>query len=239
MTDQSELNKRLLDVCTADVVDYRLAEALLKQGAEPLGKVKGEYGDDNLYGVVAEKLFEYEDTTEAFFRITELFLKYGMDIQKPAIPYDYSYVFHPLSYYNYLTNEWGIRTLKLFLDNGCSAKDAREFWQYALGDFRYCPGDFELEGLYDYTRKLMLVASYPHILNADEDLRKVIWYDYNNSSYDVKRFRNWNDFVFEIDTSHCDKEPEMYKSVVTIIHKDSGNPVWKFGIGLSPDDVQK
>ena len=72
MTDQSELNKRLLDVCTADIIDYRLVEALLKQGAEPLGKVKGEYGDDNLYGVVAEKLFAYEDTTEAFFRVTEL-----------------------------------------------------------------------------------------------------------------------------------------------------------------------
>ena len=83
----------------------------------------------------------------------------------------------------------------------------------------------------------MLVASYPHILNSDEELRKEIWYDYNCNGYDITQFRNWNDYVFDVDTSHCEHGPEVYKSVVTIIEKTSGSPVWKFGICLSPDDV--
>jgi hypothetical protein len=231
------LTQQLLEACMADVIDFRLVEELLKQGAEPLGRVKGEYCDDNLYGAIAEKLFQYDETTEDFFRITDLFLKYGMDITKPSIPYDYSYVFHPLLCYIYRTNEWGIRTLQLFLDNGCSAKDAREFWQYAIGDYRYCPHDLEIEELNDFVRKLMLVASYPHIFNSDEELRKEIWYDYNCNGYDITQFRNWNDYVFDVDTSHCEHGPEVYKSVVTIIEKTSGSPVWKFGICLSPDDV--
>ena len=43
--EKQELNNRLLAVCTADVIDFVLAEELLKQGAEPLGSVEGEYGN--------------------------------------------------------------------------------------------------------------------------------------------------------------------------------------------------
>lgn len=236
-----ELNERLLTVCTADVIDFDLAEKLLKQGAEPLGTVEGEYGKNNLYGEVAEKHFGYEETTEAFYLITKLFLDYGMDIRHPSVPYDYSYVFHPLSYYNFQTNEWGIRTLQLFLENDCSAEDAREFWHYALGDFRYCPTslseDIEYQFHSDFIRKLMLVASYPHILNADDELRKLIWFEYNH--YDLMNFRNWNDYAFEVDTSFCEDVhfPEEYRSITTIIEKNSGKAVWKLGIGILPVEL--
>ena len=236
MPETNELNQKLLEVCTSNLLDFDQVEELLRRGAEPMGVVATKYGANNLFGAIAEELFEFEYTTEDFYRITKLFLKYGMDISKPSVPYDYSYVFHPFLNFVFQTNDWAIRTMELLLDNGCSAVDAREFWQYALGDFRYCPGDFDSDRLYDYVRKLMLVASYPHILNADEMLRKVIWFDQN--SYDLIRFRNWNDFLYETDFSFCEANtsPNIYRSLVTIVEKDSGKRIWRFGICLKPEE---
>ena len=241
--DKKELNERLLSVCLADEIDYRLAEEFLRQGAEPLGSIDGIYGKNNLYCEVAEKFFQYEDTTEAFFLITKLFLDFGMDIRNPSVPYDYGNVPHPLSYYQFQTNDLGIRTLQLFLERGCTPKDVREFWQYALGDFRCCPSSLseamEYQFHYDFIRKLMLVASYPHILDFDEELRKLIWLDYNH--YDLIRFRNWNDFSFDVDCSYCEdpQYPEEYRSITTIIEKASGKAVWTLGIGILPEDITR
>lgn len=239
MPEKNELNQKLLEVCTSDIIDYDRAEELLQLGAEPMGVIETKNGSNNLFGAIAEELFGYECTTEDLYRTTKLFLKYGMDISKPSVPYNYSYVFHPFLHFIYQTNDWAIRTMELLLDNGSSAEDAREFWQYALGDFRYCPGDFDPDRLYDFVRKLMLVASYPHILKVDEKLRKEIWFDQN--CYDLTRFRNWNDFLYEADFSFCEakKSPDIYRSLVTIIEKDSGKKVWRFGIYLKPEDHPK
>ena len=239
MASKDELNSKLLAACTADELDYELIESLLKQGAEPLGKVI-QYGfPNNLYDEIIENLFVNDDTPEDFYRITELFLRYGMDISKPAIPYDGSDVLNPLWTFAFPSNECVLRTLKLLLDHGLSANDAGECWGHAISDFVNVDGalsdPYEFETYYDYIRKLMLIASYPHVLNADEDLRKEIWYDYNQ--YDLKRFRDWDDFSFDVDTSHCERHPEVYKSIVTIIEKVSGKAVWKFGVCLNPEEI--
>lgn len=241
--NKEELNKQLLSVCTADDIDYRLAKELLIQGAEPLGLVEGAFGKNNLYGEIAEKLFDYDNTTESFFLVTKLFLDHGMDIRNPSVPYDYSYVSHPLSYFQFQTNDWGIRTLQLFLENGCIAEDVREFWHYELGDFRCChtglSDETEYQFHYDFIKKLMLVASYPHILNADDELRKLIWLDYNH--YDLMKFRNWNDYRFVVDTSYCmdPQHPEEYRSITTIVEKAGGKSVWKLGIEILPEEIQR
>ncbi len=238
MTLKDELNAELLAVCTTEPIDYDRVEELLCQGAEPLGKVI-MYGEpDNLYNEVIDVYFRNDDTPEDFYRITELFLQHGMDISKPAIPYDED-IINPLWTFSFPANDCVLRTLKLLLDHGLSADDAGECWGHAIFDLvnvqreLYVPSEFNT--YYDYIRKLMLIASYPHVLSADKDLRDEIWYDYNH--YDLSRFHNWNDFTYEIHTSHCERHPEVYKSIVTIIEKETGNQVWRFGVCLSPDDV--
>ena len=240
MTSKQELNVKLFDACTSDIIDYELVESLLKQGAEPLGDIAlSSTLHNNLYDEVVDHLFCNEDTPEDFYKITELFLRYGMDISKPTIPYDNNNVLNPLWTFGFPSNECVLRTLKLLLDHGLRACDAEECWGHAIFDFvnlegrLFNPSDYEV--FYDYIRKLILIASYPHVLEKDQTLREEIWYDYN--LYDVTRFRNWNDFSFEIDTSHCQRYPEIYQSVVTIIEKSSNKAVWKFGVCLNPTEL--
>ena len=243
MRDELELNAELLKACEANVIDYDLVDSLLKQGAKPLGKITDGRFDNNLYEeVISTDLFFNDETTEDFYKITELFLKYGMDISKPSVPYDGSMVLNPLWTFGFPSNEVVLRTLKLLLDNGLSADDAGECWGHAIIDFMYVMHDGDLtsdsdyEVFYDYIRKLMLSASYPHVLSADKYLRDEIWLQYND--YDVTKFRNWNNYAFDVDISHCKGHPHVCGSVVTIIEKATGKPVWKFGVCLKPEDIE-
>lgn len=241
MLNVEELNTRLLAVCTADVIDYELAEEFLRHGANPMGKIINCYGeDDNLYTAVLDYLFDNEDKLLDAYRITVLFSRYGMDISKPAIPYDYdTEVRNPLSLFSYPDGEFVLKALEVLLDNGLSAEDAQKCWLTEICDFTDAPVALENEGdleIYrEYLKKLFLISSYPHIVETDELLRKEIWYDYNH--YDLTRFRKWNAFDFDVDTSHCDRKPEVYKSIVTIKEKETDNPVWKFGVCLTPEEV--
>lgn len=242
MKGQNEkLNAELLAVCTRDSVDFAHAEELLRQGAEPLGRITLNDSDNNLYDEIVDYWFRNDETPEELYLITELFLRYGMDISRPAIPYDEGNIINPLWMLAFPSNECVLRTLKLLLDHGLSAEDAAECWGHAISDFLHVGGmlsdESEYEDFYDYIRKVMLIASYPHVLNADEKLRKHIWYDHND--YDLTHFRRWEDFRFEIDTSYCGREPEVYKSIVTIIEKESSSAVWRFGVCITPEEIIK
>ena len=240
---KENLNQRLLEVCITDPVDYESAEELLKQGAEPLGKVIDAYGEEgNLYTEIVSELFDNDRTRKDFYSITALFLRYGMDISKPAVPYDngVAEIIIPLWYFAFFSNETVFQTLMLLLDNGLSPDDAAECWSHALFDFSLgesLDDPFVHNELYDYCKKVMLIASYPNILQNDEDLKRIIWYDKND--YDLIKFRQWDAFTYDIDTSHCQRHPEVYRSIITIIEKESEQPVWKFGISITPDEIVK
>lgn len=79
-------------------------------------------------------------------------------------------------------------------------------------------------------KMIMLCASYDHILNQDEDLQEFIGCAYNN--YDIKKFREWNNYRYEFDTSKCDRSPKLYKSVVRIFEIASNKEIWRIGVGL-------
>ena len=238
--EKEALNLKLYNVCNAKEINYELAEQLLKQGAEPLGKIKlpGNRIKTILYGEVVDALFDCEDTTEALYKVTEMFLKYGMDVTKP-VPYDENEESNPLWTFAFFSNDNVLKTIKILLDHGLNAEDAGECWGHAISDFCNIEGDLTdslcYEFYYDYLRKLMLIASYPHVLEADEYLRKEIWLSENN--YDLRKFREWQNYEYEIDTSHCIDYPEVYRSVVTIIEKSTKNKVWKFGVCLKPEDI--
>ena len=68
-------------------------------------------------------------------RITELFLKYGMEVEKPRIAYDGSNSINPLWDFAFVTNENAILALKMLLDHGLSADGFAEFWDHSMTDF--------------------------------------------------------------------------------------------------------
>lgn len=255
MPDTLALNARLLAACTTDLFhpDYALIDALLSEGAQPLGRVTDEYGDPSCpyTGIVEAFLDHASDKVcppEPLYKMTELFLRHGMDISKPDASFyieETGDKLHPLWLFAFESYDLLLPTLRLLLDNGLRAEDAAECWNHIAVDYTFASESFDKtsddtskgESIREEVAKIMLIASYPHILDADEDLRSFIWYDYNDKNYDLTRFREWDDFVCTVDTSHCDGEPETARSVVTLVEKASGRAVWTFGFGITPDKL--
>ena len=232
-----DLNKKLYDECSKKHIDFSAVEELLKQGADPLGGT--ETCGWGLIDHVYEKIVcDSQDNNSIYLPIiTELFLKYGMDVDIPRIAYDNSNSINPMWSFAFITNENAILALKMLLDNGISAESFGEFWDHATFDLlNICCGDPVNDEFWNYEctwtlKMIMLGASYDRILKNDDYLRDFIGCSYNN--YDVHKFRNWNNYCYEFDTSRCVKHPELYKSVVRIYETESKKEVWKIGVCLS------
>ena len=228
---EQELNERLFDECSKEDVDFTAVEALLKQGADPIGVYDS---------VLAVKMHERENIPQ----LTKLFLEYGMDIDDPRIPYDGGVSINPLWTLGVGLDEYSIATLKLLLDHGISVASFGEFWSAAIGDLldSEC-GDPMRDERWNRVCTLslkatMLAASYDYILNGCDELRSFIGCSYND--YSVHNFRNWNDFTYEFDTTHCTRHTGyLYRAVVTIYHRESQKQVWKFGACLDGSDIKR
>ena len=238
--EEHELNKRLYDECLKENVDFAVVEALLKQGADPLGPTQGGEWDEceNVYDeILSITMHERENIP----RLTELFLKYGMDVDHPRVEYDGGDA-NPLWSLGLALDEYSLETLKLFLDHGISVNSFGMFWSTAMGDLiDVTCGDpvgdeFWNKACILSLKATMLAASYDYMLNEYEHLRNFIGYSFND--YDVHKFRNWNDFTYEFDTSHCKRRPELYQSVVTIYEAESKKAVWKFGVYLDESEFR-
>lgn len=229
------LNNRLSEECEKKEIDPQKIEALLKEGADPLGgsAVCGWGVLDHVYGELIGP------DCANLPKITELFLKHGMNVDRPRVPYDGANSLNPLWEFAFAADEYGIRALKMLLDNGLSPDGFSEFVGHSLSEFTDEGGDPEDETRkkeYVWTLKMiMLGASYDHIISEDEDLREFICLSLNEE--DVHIFRNWDDFEYRFDTSHCPKDPEPYGSIVRIYSKKTGKEVWSFGVGAEAREI--
>lgn len=234
--EEIALNKKLRDACSKEPLDLALIEELLKQGADPLGGTE-VYGWDLLEHIYGDTVVcESQDSDSINLpKLTELFLKYGMDVAKPRIPYDGDNSLNPLWHYAHVANENAIFALKMLLDNGLSAADFAEFWDHSMTDFFHLDcGDPQNDEFWNYEcvwtfKMLLLGASYDHILESDEGLREFICCKLNN--YDIHNFRNWDDYEYYFDTAFCERSPELYGSIIHIYEKTTGNEIWKIGVG--------
>ena len=235
--EEVELNKKLYDECSKESICFSAVEDLLKQGADPNGPT-AEYGWDVLLHVYGELVMESQDSDSVNLpQITEMFLKYGMDIANPRIPYDGSNSINPMWDFAFVCNENAIIALKMLLDHGLSAEDFAEFWDHSMTDFFHIEcGDPQNDEFWNYEctwtfKMLLLGASYNHILENDEGLQSFICCEYN--SYDVRNFRNWDNYEYRFDTSYCERRPELYKSLIRIYDKGTNEEVWKIGVGVA------
>ena len=224
--------------------DFAAIEDLLKQGADPLGPSK-EFGWDLLEHIYGDTVLGYSDCDDSpeLPQLTELFLKYGMDIGKPRIPYDSGNSINPTWHIAHLSSKDAALALKMLLDAGLSSEDFAEFWDNALTDYFYVEcGDPQNDEFWNnhctWTfRMLLLGASYDHILDKDEYLREFICCSSN--SYDVHMFRRWQDYEYRVDTSHCRNSPTLYGSIIRIYEKESGEEVWRIGVGKDGRETLK
>ena len=234
--EEIELNKKLYEECQKESINFHTVEELLKKGADPLGPTSGHGWGllEHIYGeLVGPDGYFNDQHLPHLPKITEIFLRYGMDVSSPRIPYDNDNSLHPL--FCFLENEYGIKSLQLLLDAGLDAESASWFWSTAIYDqFDVCnddPNDVEWYDRFVWMMKMvMLVASYDHILKVDEGLQKIVGYTYN--TYDIHKFRNWDDYRYVFDTSRCERHPQLYQSVVKIFEIKTDREVWRIGFGL-------
>ncbi|WP_418545935.1 hypothetical protein [Ruminococcus bromii] len=234
-SEEIELNKKLKEECTKEHVNFEVVEDLLKQGADPLGGT-GICGWDALEHIYGEIVSESQETNSVNLpKITELFLKYGMDIDNPKVPYDDNNSINPLWDFSFVPNENSISALKMLLDYGLSADSFAQFWDHSMLDFLNIEcGDPENDEFWNHEciwtfKMLLLGASYNHIINDDDEIGDFLCCFCNTN--DIHIFRNWNNFEYHFDTSHCDRYPELYGSIIHIYSKKTGEEVWKIGVG--------
>ena len=231
----------MFEECTKERVDYAAVEELLKQGADPLGGMAVS-GWELLEHVYEELVYDSFDlSSNNLPKITELFLKYGMDVDHPRIPYDDDFSLNPLWSFTFVMSENATQALKMLLDHGLSMDSFAEFMDHTMSDLINLEcGDPENDEYWNNTctwafKMLLLGASYDHIYQNDECIRKIICSSYNSS--DIHIFRNWNEFEYHFDTSHCEKYPELYGSIVHIYSKQTGEEVWTIGVGKAGKDA--
>lgn len=234
--EEIELNKKLYEECCKEPIDFSAVEELLKAGADPLGGTESTGYDllDHVYGDLVGG--SQDNNSVDLPKITELFLKYGMNVDKPRIPYDDANSINPAWEFAFVTNENAIVALKMLLDSGLSAESFGLFWDHIIDDLFYIDcGDPQNDEFWNHEctwafKMMLLGASYDHILKNDKELREFLCCDYNE--YNIHNFRDWYRFDYYFDTSHCEKGPELYKSIVHVYEKETGNEVWTIGVGI-------
>ena len=130
----------------------------------------------------------------------------------------------------------------MLLDHGLSATSFAEFWDHSLFDLCEDCVNPERNEHWNHEcvwtfKMILLGASYDHVLNNDSDLRYVVCCSHNTN--DIHMFRNWDDFEYHFDTSHCKKFPELLGSIIHIYSKKTGEEVWRIGVGETAQEALK
>ena len=191
---QLELNRALLEAVKE--TDVERAEKLLQEGADPLGG----FDEDDLEQSVLHELFidvACEEKPEGKrLELLRLFLDHGMNIstRNEAVEYDDS--LNPVWLMAHVSNESGMRMLKLLLDHGLDVVSAEILFNHIFVDMEVCDGcdihdEWWMEEWTYSMKMVMLIASYPYILEASSYIRKCVELERNNVSW-LPCFRDWN-----------------------------------------------
>ena len=235
-----ELNKKLYEECTKSPIDFSVVEALLKEGADPLGPIERE-GWELLTHIYYELIDELqEDRSEDLLELTKLFLKYGLDLSKPRIEYDEMGSSNPMWLLGLMLNEKAMPLLEVLLDNGMDADSFGECWGHITFDLiNVGCGDpnkdeFWRDACIWAMKATLFGAAYDHIVNNDTDLQEFI--DVAHNRYNLHNFKNYDDFEYKFNTSLCSRHPEFYRAIVSIYEKRSDKKVWEVGICLKEEE---
>ena len=227
--EELDLNQQLSEECMKQMPNFEKIEDLLKQGADPLGVTMDEEC------VYSQIIACREDWGHSYLpQMTRLFLQYGMDIDNPRVPFDMKDRCNPFEYFALGVDDNIIESIALLLDSGVSVESAENFWNTGICDLIYCDSaipqeDEECNERYTNLMKgIMFCASYKHIIDGDDEIRKTI--DFEKNNFDTSKFRNWNDFEYKLYGVRED-HIVMKNLNIQIYEKSSGQKVWEFNEG--------
>ena len=228
-----ELNKALFEAVAA--CNYDEAERLLNLGADPLGSTDETDADEHLLGELFCKMQDNEALEAAFPKFLELFYAHGMDIASRGLPTNDGNGLHPLWMLAFCQTESGLKILHTMLEHGLDRDSAEVLVDHILLDMEMCDGcEIEdawwMESLSCGLKMLMLIASYPTILNESTYLQSCVALEKNDAQM-LPQFRNWNDFDYHIDLSTCTNIPHgLRDATLTIRDPKSKKTVWTLSI---------
>ena len=233
MSHQFELNKALFEAVAA--CNYDEAERLLNLGADPLGSMDETDADEHLLGELFCEMQDNEDLEAAFPRFLELFYARGMDIASRSLPTNDGNNLHPLWMLAFCQTESGLKILHTMLEHGLDRDSAEVLVDHILMDMEMCD-DCEIEDTWWMERTicglkmLMLIVSYPNLLNQSTYIQSCIALEKNDAQM-LPQFRNWNDFDYYIDLSTCTNIPHgLRDATLTIRDHKSKKIVWTLSI---------
>lgn len=188
------LNKELLSACLKEPLDLELIETLLKNGARPLGTVVDDYGTKcTVYSGILDEYDNSSNEDNILAPITKLFIKYGMDMQNPDLPYDDENI-NPLWDFAFYNGEDMIEALKMLLDSGLDLDSVNICLSHLFNDIGiYGYLDHDLTA--DSVIKIMLIAAY--VIDDDPYIKRDICFDDNN--YDISKFKEWRNYRYEFE----------------------------------------
>ena len=228
MKEPFELNKALFEAVAA--CNYDEAERLLNLGADPLGFTDETDPNEHLLGELFCRMQDNDDLANAFPMFLELFYAHGMDIAEHKIQEDGSSGC-PLWDLAFCQTEAGLNVLHTMLEHGLDCDSAEVLVDHILLDMEMCDGceiedDWWMESMVFGLKMVMLIASYPILLNQSTYIQSCIELE-KNDTQKLPLFRNWNDFDYHIDISTCTNIPHgLQNATLTIQDRKNGEIVW-------------
>lgn len=228
MKEPFELNKALFEAVAA--CNYDEAERLLNFGADPLGFTDETDPNEHLLGELFCRMQDNDDLANAFPKFLELFYAHGMDIAEHKIQEDGSSGC-PLWDLAFCQTEAGLNVLHTMLEHGLDCDSAEVLVDHILLDMEMCDGceiedDWWMESMVFGLKMVMLIASYPILLNQSTYIQSCIELE-KNDTQKLPLFRNWNDFDYHIDISTCTNIPHgLQNATLTIQDRKNGEIVW-------------
>lgn len=223
-----ELNKALFEAVAA--CNYDEAERLLNLGADPLGFTDETDPNEHLLGELFCRMQDNDDLANVFPKFLELFYAHGMDIAEHKIQEDGSSGC-PLWDLAFCQTEAGLNVLHTMLEHGLDCDSAEVLVDHILLDMEMCDGceiedDWWMESTVFGLKMVMLIASYPILLNQSTYIQSCIELE-KNDTQKLPLFRNWNDFDYHIDISTCTNIPHgLQNATLTIQDRKNGEIVW-------------
>jgi len=229
---QLELNRKLLDAITAEIIELTSIEELLKLGADPLGSSSENDPNEHILSELFCEAAHNSELSEKMPKMVQLFIDYGMNIESKNIPDDGDNI-NPLWDLQFNGDENGLKVLKILLDNGLDYKSAESLVEHIFTDMDMCDGceigdEWFLNSTICSLKMIMCVASYPHIMDKSEYIRECIEIE-KNDALNLISFRSWNDYDYHIDISTCTNIPNrLQNATLTIKDKKTSKIMWSF-----------
>lgn len=228
-TAQFALNKELLEA--AKGCDLIKVEELLRRGADPLGSPDA----NEQHAYILSELFyssaDDEKMADTMPELLRLFFAHRMDITARSIPDDDENNINPLWDLAFVNTEGGLKILHVLLEHGLDCHSAEILVEHIFVDMELCDGckiddEWWRESWSCSLKMVMLVASYPHILENSTYIADCISLAENDAAR-LSCFRDWDHFTYQIDLSTCDNIPHGLRSAtVRIKDTETGETVW-------------